>query len=384
MMQVARTTTVPGTARVFPRTRPMSATAPDALRFQATPEGSAWPRPHRDPLPAGVYFPRYVPPTGSGISNQYVAFERIDTAGALLVRDLCPDRAMVTAGADRLEYGDTPQPFDYLMTEGRLSGVGQTSLELELGVYAKNKLPHDAAGGESPKGPGRMILKGYLTFALVGDKKTPVKALLQDPVLLRQFEIRRQNRKAEAAAIWQLAPERRAMQVEDHEVLPGTEAMYVTRATDQNIHQTVFGGTILDVLHQGALKGAQTFARMPLKLTHQDRMAFEEPGHIGEVLVAKPVVTRTWEGRRMEVQVDLVAYRPRPGASWVKAIPALYRRLLTNPRVIASSVYQFVPADPASRLPDWQPQTPKARLRAEAARIRDVFRQQEAVALAKG
>jgi acyl-CoA hydrolase len=126
---------------------------------------------------------------------------------------------------------------------------------------------------------------------------------------------------------------------------------------DANIHRNVFGGVILELIHQAGSQAASRHAAGgPVIAVRQDRMSFKQPAYIGEEVRAEAVLTRVWR-TSMEVRVDVSALDHKTG----------------DLRHVASSYMVFVAQDTAGRpkpiLPV-EPQTPRQRQRWSDADVR--------------
>ena len=210
----------------------------------------------------------------------------------------------------------------------------------------------------------RRLAKGYLVFVALDPetlKPIPIAPLItempEECERAKAAEHRKENRIAEKAqeAQWRET----AIDESDN---PATVQRTMT-PDDANIHQNIFGGVILELIHTAAEKVAFGFAKSPVIAVRQDRMSFEQPAYIGEEVKAQAVITRTWR-TSMEIQVDVVARDHKT----------------QEQRKVASSFMVFVAQNTAglpTLVPLFVPQTEKQILRWEQADLRRAVRLQE-------
>ncbi len=262
---------------------------------------------------------------------------------------------IVTASLDRMNFTHPAKLWDLIITKCRLTKVWTSSMEVEVQVNTEN-----VRTGENHE-----VAHGYLVFVALDDKT--LKPASVPPLKLTtpsekkraaEADIRRQNRVLEKAQIGH-----------DHltriDPYDYPEVVKRTMTTDDsNINHNVFGGVILDMIHQSAERAAGRQANGPVIAVRQDRMSFEQPAFIGEEVKASAVITRTWN-TSMEVQVDVTAKDYKTGEE----------------RQVASSYLVFVAQDPLTGLPKtvppFHPKTPKEKQRWEAAEIRRANRMLE-------
>lgn len=224
-----------------------------------------------------------------------VILKTIDVAASLSAGKHCRQK-IVTASLDRMDFLNPAHLWELVSTRCRLTQTWNTSMEIEVCVTA-----------EAVKtGDSRQVALGYLVFVALDDDMKPATVpplILENPEETRraqEAEIRKKNRLAEAKII----PQREQTRI--------TEADAYAKVTrtmtpdDSNIHNRVFGGAILELVHQAGERVATGHVHGPVIAVRQDRMNFEHSAFIGEEVTARAVITRTWH-TSLEVQVDVEA-----------------------------------------------------------------------------
>lgn len=285
-----------------------------------------------------------------GMVTAGVILKTIDITASLTAVKHCRSN-IVTASLDRMDFINPARKWELITTSSRITKTWNTSMELEVIVDAENPYLDEK----------RRVAKAYLVFVAI-DTKTfkPVKVpplVLSIPDEIKraeEAEIRKKNRFTE-----QSKTESREKSLIDSSDLPET-IMRTMTPDDANIQHNVFGGIILEMIHQAGEKVAFRHARGPVISVRQDRMSFEQPAYIGEEVKAQAVVTRSWN-TSVEVQVDVTA-----------------RDHKTNERrFIASSYLVFIAQDPEGNpkpIARFKPKTDKQCLRWEEANIRRQMR----------
>jgi acyl-CoA hydrolase len=87
----------------------------------------------------------------------------------------------------------------------------------------------------------------------------------------------------------------------------------VMSITDANSAGFVHGGTVMKLCDEAAAIAAIKHSRARVVTAGMDRMTFNEPVHIGELLTLKAAVNAVWR-TSMEVGVRVEAEQPRTGA----------------------------------------------------------------------
>ncbi len=263
-------------------------------------------------------------------------------------------RKIVTASLDRMDFVHPAKVWELVTTRACLTKTWRSSMEIEVTVEAQH-----ARSGET-----RIVAQGYLVFVALQDdapRSAPVPQLI--------LSTPEEERKAQEAEL------RRACRLEElkllghhHETViqpddPSETVWRTMTPDDSNINQNVFGGIILELMHDAAQKAAFRHVNGPVISVRQDRMSFEQPAFIGEEVRAQAIVTRTWT-TSLEVQVDVIA----------KDYKTLEQRL------VATSYLVFVAQAPdgsPTRVPPYAPQTAMQHRRWEEADLRYASRQAE-------
>ncbi len=291
-----------------------------------------------------VIFPRDT--NELGLATAGVILKTIDVAASLTAGKHSGQKN-VTASLDRMDFINPAKLWELVTTHCCITRVWTTSMEVQVVVEAEN----------TRTGDHRRVAIGYLVFVAV-DSET-FKPIAVPPIIwetpeeiqhAQEADIRRQNRLEEQKRLGQ----RENVLIDE---LEQTESVMRTMTPDDsNIHHNVFGGVILELIHQAGEKVAFRYANGPVIAVRQDRMSFDRPAYIGEDVKAQAIITRTWH-TSMEVQVDVTA-----------------RDHKTNERrLVASSYLVFVAQDLEGKpksIPVFEPQTPKQRQRWQEADIR--------------
>ncbi|MCA9789352.1 MAG: hypothetical protein KC462_06240, partial [Cyanobacteria bacterium HKST-UBA05] len=255
-------------------------------------------------------------------------------------------RGTVTACLDYMNFVDSARVWDIVTAHCRLTQTWHTSMEIEVTVDTQNVRSMDK----------RMLAKGYLVFVAMDDDMRPTTVpplaleTAEDKLLATDAEVRKQSRKQEEL----LASQRDATRI-----LPTCAPAIISRVmtdNDSNIHQKVFGGAILELIHEAGVAAAQAHVNGPVITVRQDRMSFKASAAIGDTVTALANLTRTWT-TSMEVQVDVVA--TSPGSP--------------EERVIASSFLVLVAQDEQARprkIPPFVPVTERQQQRYKDADVR--------------
>lgn len=295
-----------------------------------------------------VIFPRDT--NELGLATAGVILKNIDIAASLTAAKHS-GKKIVTASLDRMDFINPAKLWELVSTRCIMTQTWKSSMEVAIDVDAEN-----VRTGEK-----RHVAVGYLVFVALDDntlKPGPVPPLQietsAEETTASEAETRRQERMAELA----LLGERKKTEIEssDHP----ERVVQVMTEDDSNIHQNVFGGVILELIHQAAQKAASAHAQGPVIAVRQDRMSFEQPAYIGEEVTAMAVVTRAWK-TSMEIQVDVVAKNLQTQAQ----------------RKVASSYMVFVAQDPEGKpkpVSAVQPKTPKQKHRYLEADVRRSIR----------
>lgn len=298
-----------------------------------------------------VIFPRDT--NELGLATAGVILKTIDIAASLATAKHS-GKKIVTASLDRMDFIHPAKIWELVTTTSFLTRTWTTSMETQVVVQAEN----------IRTGEKRRVASGYLVF--VGMEGEPLKPSPVPPLWLetpeevqraQEAEIRRASRLAEATHMGE-----RALTAIDDSDVPEVVKRTMT-PDDSNIHQNVFGGIILELVHQAGSKAAFHHAKAPVIAVRQDRMSFEQPAYIGEEVKAKAVITRTWH-TSLEVQVDVIARDHKT----------------QEQRNVASSFLVFVAQDPQGHpksVPAFTPRTAKQQLRWEQAEQRQRTRLQE-------
>jgi acyl-CoA hydrolase len=297
-------------------------------------------------------YPEYINELGNVHAGHLMKL--IDICGVLApFRHLDRRGTLVTASLDRTNFINPIRRWEIITLESRLTQVWNTSLETEVKVYAWNFRLNET----------RPVATAYLAFVALDEKQRKVQvpaltlATPEDIQLAEAAELRKRNRMLEGQEV-PIIP-----------IDPMTEQPVVIEQVmtpnDSNTFNKVFGGVILDLIHQAGNKAArvQTLGGS-VTAVRQDRMSFLQPAFIGEVVTARAIVTRTWI-TSIEVQVEVEATNPTSGLS----------------RKIGHSYLVYVGLDPEGapfQVPPWVPQTELQKQRAETAVIRRKNREAEA------
>jgi len=228
-----------------------------------------------------------------GLATAGTILKTIDIAASLTAGKHTRHK-VVTASLDRMDFLHPAKLWELVTTHCRPTNAWHSSLEVEVTVEAEN-----VAQGEK-----RRIASGYLVFVALDDETLKPTAIypLRDSALAEAAELRKQSRLSEAAQNQILIDEADNAETVKRTMTPD----------DANIHQKVFGGAILEMIHQAAEKAAERQANGPVIAVRLDRMSFEKPAYIGEEVKAQAVLTRTWHSA-MEIQVEVIAKDHKTG-----------------------------------------------------------------------
>lgn len=227
-----------------------------------------------------------------GLATAGMILKTIDIAASLTAGKHTRHK-VVTASLDRMDFLHPAKLWELVSTHCRPTKTWHSSLEVAVTVEAENV----------SQGEKRLIASGYLVFVALDDgtlKPTEIYPLRDSP-LAEAAEIRKQSRLAELN-------ENLPIEETDN---PETVKRTMT-PDDANIHQKVFGGAILEMIHQAAEKAAERQANGPVIAVRQDRMSFEKSAYIGEEVRAEAILTRTWHSA-MELQVEVTAKDHKTG-----------------------------------------------------------------------
>lgn len=290
-----------------------------------------------------IIYPRHT--NELGLAKAGPILKLVDVAGSLTAyrHSQC---GVVTACLDYMNFLKSASVWDIATAQCRITKVWKTSMEVEVTVTSQNVRSAEE----------HLLAKGYLVFVAMDDhmKPTNVEPLTlsnpDDQLLAVDAEVRKQSRLQESLVRQQREATR--LVSSDH----ATIVTHRMTQDDSNIHNKVFGGAILELIHEAGSKAAHDHAQGPVITVRQDRMSFEESASIGDMVKAYAMVTRTWNSS-IEVQVEVLATSPRS----------------KKKRLIASSFMVFVAQDPAGKprkIPAFKPQTARQQQRFEEADLR--------------
>lgn len=241
-----------------------------------------------------VIFPRDT--NSLGMATAGVILKMIDIAASLAASRHC-GKKIVTASLDRMDFINHAYLWELVTTRCRLTRTWRTSMEVEVSVRADSIRTDE----------GREVAKGYLVFVALDDETfTPTQTVgltIESPgeiQLAQEADLRKKSRDAEKA----LLLDREQTRIQPNEV--STTMTRVMTPDDANIHDRVFGGAILELIHKAAERAATDHTGGPVISVRQDRMAFENSAFIGESVTARAIITRSWK-TSMEIQVDVTA-----------------------------------------------------------------------------
>jgi acyl-CoA hydrolase len=243
---------------------------------------------------ANVMFPRDANQTGRVKAG--VIMKMIDI-GASLTSSKHTGKNTVTASLDRMDFINPARIWELVTVESRPVKTWKSSMEIEVVVSTEN----------TRTGQQLFVAKGYLVFVAVDDEVkgvVPIRpiALTEPEDLLKaeESELRKNNRKAEALHVGDLALSQ--IQPEDNP----EKTVRIMTPDESNIYMKVFGGVILELIHDAGEKAAFRYVKGPVIAVRQDRMNFEQPAYIGEEVTASAIVTKSWQ-TSLEVQVEVFA-----------------------------------------------------------------------------
>lgn len=281
-----------------------------------------------------------------GMATAGVMLKTIDVAASLTAAKHS-GKKIVTASLDRMAFVNPAYMWELVTTRCLITKTWRTSMEVQVEVDAEN-----VRNGDS-----RRVAQGYLVFVALDPqtmKPSPVPPLILETEAeerrAMEAEYRKQSRLEEQARLQNQGQTR----IDDTD--NPVRVMRTMTPDDSNIHQNVFGGTILALIHQAGEKAATLQANSPVIAVRQDRMSFEQPAYIGEEVKAQAVITRVWR-TSLEVQVDVTARDHKTGEL----------------RHVASSYMVFVAQNPDGTpkpVPDFVPKTHKQQIRWNEADIR--------------
>lgn len=270
----------------------------------------------------------------------------IDITGSLAARYHCKANT-VTASLDYFNFSNPVEEWDLISASAKLTQVWKSSMEVEVTVTSK----HYHTMQED------LIAKGYMVFVTLDGQMKPITApplVFTNPeeqLLAQTADLRKHNRLLEKQHWGE-----REKTVIDASENPETISRLMN-PNDANVYQNVFGGVILEMAHDTSKKAAKAYAKTHVTSVRQERMSFEQPAIIGEILEARAIVTATWNSS-IETQVELYAKANTEDAPY---------------RLIASSFLVFVALDDQGKpvtVPHFEAKTDKQKLRDEQAQIR--------------
>lgn len=294
-----------------------------------------------------VVFPRDTNPLK--LATAGVVLKLVDVAASMAASRHCGE-GVVTASVDCMNFIHHAHLWEVIAADCQVTKAWKSSMEVEVLVNAHNLRTNDH----------RLIAEGFFVCVAMDDDMKPAPAPPAIPntpaekLKAEQAEQRRQSRFAENTLL---------NNKEETRIALAENPALIKRLmveNDANIHNNVFGGVILELIHMAGEKAANEFAQSPVIAVRQDRMSFEQPAYIGDKIQAMAVVTRSWN-TSMEVQVDILA-----------TTPSTRRK-----RYIASSSLVFVAQDEAGHpkpVPTFEPQTEKQIQRWQDADIRRAIR----------
>lgn len=287
-----------------------------------------------------------------GLATAGVVLKLIDIT-ASLTASKHTGKKIVTASLDRMAFINPARRWELITTTCFLTKTWSSSMEIKVMVNAECM--------RSPE--RRRVAEGYLVFVALDDehfRPSLIPSLQLDYPeefeLATAAEARKQTRLAEQALLSTHAET--AIEADE---FPETICRTMT-PDDSNIHHNVFGGVILELIHQAGERAAMRQALGPVIAVLQDRMSFKQPACIGEEVRAQAVVTRTWK-TSLEVQVDVVAKDHKTHEE----------------RSVASSYLVFVAQDISGHpksVPPFTPTTPRQEHRWAEADVRRATRLQ--------
>jgi acyl-CoA hydrolase len=283
----------------------------------------------------------------------------IDVAGCIPAkRHLGPLLDPVTASLDRMDFYAPVHPWEICSLDAKMTRVWKTSMETRVVVTAWNFRTSQT----------RLIATAYMVTVAVknhGGEKVGANAipLLQaitpeDKMLQHSADVRKQYRAFESSRT-------RFIPLVDDEDMPAMTQASMTFKEGNGLGEMVFGGVILSQIYESARQAAITHVGdNHVVCARQDRMDFIQPAHIGEILQAKAVVTKTWQSS-MEVQVECHSITPTGQV-----------------RMVATTYFVFVRLDSQTGSPTtvqpWIPKTPRQQEREQMAIARRRLREDEA------
>jgi acyl-CoA hydrolase len=298
--------------------------------------------------------PRYINELGHVRAGHMLKL--IDIAACMPpTRHLGPGYSVVTVSVDRTNFVHPIGRWEIISIDSRLTQTWNSSMESQVTVSAWN----------FRTGETRPIAVAYVvTVGLDGRRgKVVVPALEpvteQDRLLMLAADQRKANRfkeGKEAPILW-MEPEDNPAQVDR-----------LMTSNDANLSNNVFGGVILELMDEvGSLAARNQFLGGTVVGVRMDRMSFVEPAFIGETIIARAIVTKTWLSS-MEVQVELSACNPTSGLS----------------RPVGHCYLVYVAVNPEGtpvQVPPFIPTTETQFKRAQDAELRRAIRKQEEATL---
>ena len=297
-----------------------------------------------------VVFPRDTDALGHATAGYLLKL--VDIVGSLSARRHTHAN-VVTASLDCMDFINPILMWDVVSATAQVTQVWTTSLEVLVTVTSTRY----TTGEFYP------IAQGYMVFVTLDDEMKPTKAkpltfeTTEARLMAQNADLRRQTRimeKKQQASWSQIAIE------------PDDKPAQVKRlmtTDDANIYHNVFGGVILEMTHLASMQAAWDFLGKYLTTVRQDRMSFEQPAIIGELITSQATVTRTWESS-IEVIAEVFAELPEEGEMATK-------------RKIANSYLVFVALDKqgrSERVPEFKPTTLRQQKRWEDAQLRREIR----------
>jgi acyl-CoA hydrolase len=298
-------------------------------------------------------FPRYINELGNIKAGHVLKF--IDIAGWLApMKHTGPGATVVTASLDRTNFINPVRRWEMMTLESKVTRVWQSSMEAQVTITSE----------DLRTGTNKLVAVSYLVLVAMDARRNKLLvppldyATNEDKKLASAADLRKQNRKAEiTTAPFLLIDASNGDTPVVVESLMGQD--------DANGFNNVFGGAILEVIHDaGSLAAKTQFLGGTVVGVRQDRMNFIGPAFIGETIVAQAIVTKTWISS-IEVQVEVFAQNP------------------TNKqrRSIGNSYLVYVGVDPEGKpvqVPPWQPRTDLQQQRDKAADLRKQLAKEEA------
>lgn len=299
-----------------------------------------------------VVFPKDTDDLGHATAGYLLKL--VDIVGSLSARRYTHAN-VVTASLDYMDFINPILTWDVVSATAQVTQVWTSSLEVLVTVTSMRY----------QTGESHPIAQGYLVFVTLDEHMKPAKAkplileTTEAQLMAQNADLRRQTRmyeKQQLAGWTQIA-------IEPTDTVAQMERLMTP--DDANIYQNVFGGVILESTHLVGMQAARDFSHSYLTTVRQDRMNFEQPAIIGEIVSAQATVTRTWNSS-IEVLAEVFA---RPNENDV-----------TQKRKIANSYLVFVALDDQGKpkaIPEFMPLSGRQQKRWEDAKLRRDIRLSE-------